>query len=132
MCIQLQHVVSKYSLALLSCYLPPEGSTWSDPQKMYNNLLVKMYNLVNFAVVYVCGDFNSRIGSLADWICDSDLGITQRVCLDDTINTQGEMLIEFLRDSKCCVLNGRTPGINNFTSISVKGKSGGGLYHYNT
>lgn len=33
------------------------------------------------------------------------------------------MLIEFLRDCKGCVLNGRIAGNNNFTSVSVKGKA---------
>lgn len=127
-CIQLKHAVSKYSLALLSCYLPPEGSTWSDPQKLCNDLLVKMYNLVEFDAVYVCGDFNGRIGHLADWIHDSDLDFPLTRAIDDTVNSHGEMMIEFLRDSKSCVLNGRIFGDDNFTSISVKGRRG--LYHH--
>lgn len=40
------------------------------------------------------------------------------------MNQHGHELLEFLNDSKLCVLNGRiTPETDSFTSISRKGKS---------
>lgn len=45
-----------------------------------------------------------------------------RLCPDDTVNKQCEMLIEFMKETKC-VLNGQIPGNNNFTLILVKGRA---------
>ncbi len=39
-----------------------------------------------------------------------------------SISKYGEMLIDFLRDSKCCVIDGRV-GHDDFTLVYVKGKS---------
>ncbi|KAL7374830.1 hypothetical protein ABVT39_007749 [Epinephelus coioides] len=50
--------------------------------------------------------------------------IPQRTVLDTAINKHGQSFIDFLKGSKCCVLNGRlNPEQDNFTSISVRGKA---------
>lgn len=49
--------------------------------------------------------------------------IIYRNNLDSTINYYEEILIDFLKDTKCCVIKGRIPfSKDNFTSVSVKGK----------
>ncbi|CAC5412866.1 unnamed protein product [Mytilus coruscus] len=45
-----------------------------------------------------------------------------RDVIDDVLNRNGEMLIEFLVDCNLCMLNGRI-GKQNYTNISWKGKS---------
>lgn len=70
----------------------------------------------------MCGDVNSRIADLRDYTVVEDIPL--RVALDTVVNKHGETCIEFLKDSKCCVLNGRlNPENDHFTSISVKGKA---------
>ena len=82
-----------------------------------------MYTFSEVDAVYTCGDLNSRIVGLEDCINDVD-DATPRANLDTVLNKHGEILLEFLKDSKCCILNGRiSPGKDHFTSISTKGKA---------
>ncbi len=51
--------------------------------------------------------------------------LPNRIIIDEILKGYGEPLIEFLNDSKQCVLNGRfSHDCNNYTCISHKGKSG--------
>ena len=70
----------------------------------------------------MAGDLNGRIATLSDTTDIDD--IRPRHVLDECKAGHGESLIEFLIDSKQCVLNGRFDVINNnFTCIPHKGKS---------
>lgn len=81
-----------------------------------------MYTFSEVDAVYTCGDLNSHIVGLEDCINDVD-NATPRANLDTVLNKHVEILLEFLKDSKCCILNGRiSPEKDNFTSISTKGK----------
>ncbi|CAG2210017.1 unnamed protein product [Mytilus edulis] len=46
-----------------------------------------------------------------------------RNTIDKSINQHGHEFIDFLNESKFCVLNGRFQDCDNFTSISTRGKS---------
>ena len=49
--------------------------------------------------------------------------IPKQNCLDTSVNSYGHTFLEFLNDSKMCVLNGRfKESEDNFTSVSSKGK----------
>ena len=65
---------------------------------------------------------NAKIGDLTDSIkLDS---IPARVILDNTKNMHGDSLIDFLHETKMCVLNGRVSAENNnYTFVSPRGKS---------
>lgn len=79
-------------------------------------MLAQLYS-INYDAVYLCGDLNGRISDREDCIPDID-GTVPRNALDTGFNNHGESLLEFLKDSKCCVLNGRlSPSKDNFTSI---------------
>ena len=72
---------------------------------------------------YICGDFNSRLGDLVDYI-EGVNEVPPRDILDFSKNAHGQHFCNFLTDSNCCVLNGRVdPQKNDFTSVSVKGKA---------
>ena len=87
----------------------------------FNHLLTQMYS-VDANVVFLCGDLNARISNKPDCL-DIDM-VSPRIALDATLNSHGESLLEFLLDCKCCVVNGRiNPTVDNYTSISVKGKA---------
>ncbi len=64
----------------------------------------------------MCGDFNSRIGDMADYIEGID-SISERHVVDFDINSYGDNLIEFHTDSSCCVVNGRNSICDDFTHI---------------
>ena len=73
--------------------------------------------------IYIGGDMNARIGNLEDFIPTID-SIPKRVAIDDFVNKHGETFLEFLRDSRMCLLNGRIdPLYDNYTSVSPKGKA---------
>lgn len=60
---------------------------------------------------------------MEDCIQDGD-NVAPRSNLDTVLNKHGETLLEYLKDSKCCILNGRiSPEKDHFASISTKGKN---------
>lgn len=63
-----------------------------------------------------------ELATKKDTIHDVDL-VNLRDVIDYTSNKHGEALLDFLIESRMVVTNGRVQGTNNFTSISVKGKS---------
>ena len=121
--LRFEHHFTKYAFVIFSCYLPPEGSSRGrDSVSFFNHLLAQLYS-INYAAVYLCGDLNCRISDKDDCISDID-GLVPRIALDAVMNNHGESLLDFLKDSKCCILNGRLcPSKDNFTSISSKGKA---------
>lgn len=123
-CIYFEHRVSQYSFAIISCYLSPESSAWGrDADSFFNHLLTMLYMLSHSVdAVYICGDLNSRIAELKDYSDMDD--IPTRTSLDTGVNKHGQAFIDFLKDSKCCVLNGRlNPENDNFTSVSIRGRA---------
>jgi hypothetical protein len=121
--IEFRHKLSSYIFIIYSCYLPPEGSVWLEESVFYSHLISQVY-LSNYAnAVYICGDFNSRIGTLSDVIEGID-NLLPRKPFDLTKNTSGETFIDFVKDIKFCIVNGRvSPENDNFTFISSRGTS---------
>ena len=115
---------SQYEIFICSCYLPPEGSErGKEASAFFNHLLNLSYLNSDADLSIFCGDVNSRIGSQQDIIIDVD-DIDSRVSIDTVSNKHGSQFIEFLKESKICILNGRVFKENdNFTSVSTKGKS---------
>ncbi len=104
--------------------LSPESSTWGRNADLYfGHLLALLYTVTDKVdSIYICGDVNSRIGDLKDYVEGDD--ISPCMVLDTSVNKQGHTFMEFLKDSKCCILNGRlNPENDNFISISVRGKA---------
>ena len=74
-------------------------------------------------IVYINGDWNARIGNNPDYIEGID-EISKRHNLDSTTNKHGNALLDFLKESKNYILNGRiTPILDDYTSVSTKGKA---------
>jgi hypothetical protein len=103
------------------CYLPPENSVHHDALQLYTTQLEQFYSYQNMGSTYICGDVNSRCGDLQDFIAGVD-DIQDREGLDNVLNRNGELLIEFLTDCNICMINGRV-GVQDYTNISTKGKS---------
>ncbi len=69
------------------------------------------------------GDLNARIGDLKDYVEGVD-HLIERESIDKIINGHGRSFIDFLQESKSCVLNGRFCMENdNYTFLSTNGKS---------
>ena len=71
--------------------------------------------------IYICGDFNSRVGGCLRVYWRSWWRYTRDV-IDHTSNVNGDLFIDFLVDSGMCMVNGRL-GQNDFTHVSHRGKS---------
>ena len=83
----------------------------------------RLYELDYANDIFICGDLNSRVGKTDDFIETID-DIPVRSVIDCDKNYYGDRLIEFLKDSKFCMLNGRlTSDLNNFTFVSTRGLS---------
>ena len=122
--VQLEHKQTNCKIVVFSVYLPPENSHLGrDASSFYSYILSQVYLHANAEAVIICGDMNARVGSLPDTIPEID-NIPERQILDKTINQHGHTFLEFLSDSKTCILNGRFQNEhNNFTSVSSKGRA---------
>ncbi len=111
-------------ISVTVCYLPPDRSQYGrDTQAFFDHLLQIAYSASDCDLIVMGGDFNSRVGKHLDYIPDVD-SICGRRPLDETTNSHGEAFIEYLKESKQCIVNGRiTPHLDNFTSISGRGKA---------
>ena len=90
---------------------------------VFSHLLSIMYEHSDVDVNIICGDFNSRIGDLKDFVPSLD-NITDRQCLDFLKASHYIDFIDFLMESKMCVVNDSVSSeLQNFTSISKKGCS---------
>ena len=112
-------------MLLLTCYLPPENSVWGrNSQEFLSHVLSNIYINNECDSIVVSGDFNARIGSLDDLTDFDDVNIIKRHVIDKTINQHGHSFIEFLKEAKLCILNGRfNETKNNFTPVSTRGKA---------
>lgn len=123
--IQFISNVDNFVFNLCVCYLPPEGSTRNiDVNDFYETLLAQVYLYQNDGLFSICGDFNSRISNMTDYIEGVD-DVPDREVIDFTHNMYGYKMIDFLLGSNCCVLNGRQDVCiqDDFTSVSTKGLS---------
>ena len=114
---------SNYTFVLFACYLPPENSVWGrDPTSFFAHILSQVYLNQNADAMYMCGDFNARVGDLSDVIDGVD-DVPKRLNVDQVKRGHGEALIDFVKDGKLAILNGRFHATNdNFTFASSRRK----------
>ena len=111
-------------LLVCSCYCPPPSSSKGNlSQEFFDQLLTTVYMYYDgLCPCVIIGDFNARIGNLQDFDNSLDI-IKKRECVDITRKNY-EPFLNFLNDSRFCVLNGRYDSSeDNFTSISSKGSA---------
>ncbi len=86
-------------------------------------MLSLIYTTCEYDVIYLAGDVNSRIGSKKDYIQNIHNIPLQKV-IDYTSNKHAQQFIDFLLESKMCILNGRIcPENDNFTCVRTNGSS---------
>ena len=97
--------------------------SWADTSSFYGHLISQLYLNSYADNVFVAGDFNARIGGRLDFIERMDL-LNKCHVLDKTINWYCDSFLEFIKDVKMCILNGRvTPEFDNFTCFNRNGCS---------
>ena len=79
--------------------------------------MAQLYSYNTENAIFICGDFNSRVGNGSD--CINFDKIPQRMPKDVSKNSYCEIFLEFLKSTQCCVLNGRfKDDKDNFTSTN--------------
>ena len=119
MWVKFQHQKSGCVVIIAVCYVPPVGL--SRDVDGAEHLLVLEEQTKKFQAegqVVLCGDFNARCGGLRD----VDGEMLDRCSVDMVKNEQGEMLVECMKSTGLCFVNGRQ-GPDEFTCISSKGRS---------
>ena len=104
--------------------MPPDSSKYGqNNEQVLNALTFDLYKYAEVEDIFLCGDFNARIGNLNE--CESDSSIPQRTVIDNSINQQGQKLMNFCSDLDLHVLNGRVmPELNDYTSLtSYRGRA---------
>ena len=106
------------------CYLPPDNTTRRvDPHEFYDNLVSQIYMYQNQGTFFLCGDFNYRCGNDCDFIEGVD-PVEERQVVDFNKNVYGDILLEFLININCVMVNGRnmkSDDANDYTSVSHRG-----------
>ena len=122
--LKLTDKISNISIVIYSCYLPPENSDRGrDAVEYFATIISDLYVHSDCDICIICGDLNARIGNLSDTVPEID-NIPKRVVLDSTKNNHGDSFVDFLKESKCCILNGRVCNDrDNYTFMSHLGKS---------
>ena len=93
---------------VISCYLVPENSPWSNTTDFYSHLISQIYTNSDIDGIYIAGDFNSRIGESQDVIQHVD-ELPPRIVIDDKTNLYRSHFLDFVKNTQFCVLNGRVP-----------------------
>ena len=101
--------------------------------KIYPGDMIQMLSLHIYYPLYIstvmqtryfCGDFNGRVGKPADIVSGLDEDIPPRTCLDEVKKGHGDVLLEFIKDGRLAILNGRiNPMADNFTCVSHRRRS---------
>ena len=105
-------------------YLPPEGSRYGqENDNILNKLTIELYRWCETDGIFMCGDFNTRVGNLKDNIISDEL--SKCVVIDEGLNQQGKRLISFINDVRGCIVNGRVnPECDYYTSMTgYRGKA---------
>ena len=113
-------------IGLLCNYLPPDNYFYGkDPESYFlDNALLYSDLVSDCDLVIAGGDLNSRTKNELDYIVDVDSITSVRSNPDQEKNSHGNHFIQFLKDNRALILNGRvTPANNNFTFVKAQGRS---------
>ncbi len=116
------NMATEYNFVIFPCYIAPHDSPYGkDVIKILGHLIAQMYLFNDSDQIYLCGDYNGRIGNLTDIVHEID-SLSESKPLDKIVHGHWESLIELMQDAKQCVLNGRLNSENdNYTCISLHG-----------
>ena len=92
-------MVSLSVYTVYSCYLSPENSPWGrNATQFYAHLMYQLYINSDVNVTFICGDFNSRIGTENDININIE-NLPERQIIDDTKTGHCVSILEFIKDT---------------------------------
>jgi hypothetical protein len=140
--------VINYDFVLGTVYMPCEGSPIfdNDAYDLLTQDIIMFKNRFNNCSICLVGDFNSRTGTLSDFVLDTDNDIftdrfydndfilskcnlencgidTNRYNQDTCINNNGRKLIDFCKINDVHIVNGRFGSDHNIGKYTCKGVS---------
>ena len=89
-----------------------------------NSLIkLKIFSFQDIGNFCLCGDFNARCGNLQDLSKEDKVtSIPDRLVTDrSSPNSHGKAMVDFIKCTNLCMLNGRSKHGCEFTSVSTKG-----------
>ena len=88
----------------------------------FAQFITMLYSCSYADTLFLCGDFNARIGKDNKVIEGFD-DIIKRVVIDDVENPRGDVYVDLMRDMQFCTVNGKiTPEYDNYTFLAYRGK----------
>ena len=124
--IKLKNNESDVKLGIIVNYLPPDTFQYGrDPEGYFADNAVIWSDLSDCDLLVGGGDLNSRTKSDLDFIPDIDgKFVSPRSNPDQLKNSHGNYFLQFLKDNRALICNGRiTPDLNDFTFLSTRGRS---------
>ena len=112
-------------IGLLANYLPPDSYLYGkDPEGFFLENSLIYSDLLDCDLVVGGGDLNSRTRGEKDYIDFIDGNTAVRINPDQEKNSHGNFFLQFLKDNRALICNGRvTPEFNDFTFLSPRGRS---------
>lgn len=93
--VKLVHLRSQECLTVAVCYIPPLSSSRDVCAKeAFEAIGEQVQKYTTFGTPILMGDFNARCGGLSEAEC-----LPPRVLVDDVVNDQGRMMVDFLKAS---------------------------------
>ena len=93
--IKCAHKIVDLTFAVYCCYLPPEDFPWGhDSNAFFGHLLAQTFLNSHLEHVFVCGDVNTKLGTLVDYIEGID-NIPPIILIDNAKKTATEMPLWF-------------------------------------
>ncbi len=85
--IQFNEKVSGFTFIVGNCYLAPYNSIYGNiSTEFVAHLITQLYLNSEVDSIYVCGDYNAKIGNLTDVMEDIDINLPPHISIDDVIH----------------------------------------------
>ena len=113
-------------IGIIVNYLPPDTYHYGrDPEGYFADNAVIWSDLSDCDLVVAGGDLNSRTKKELDYLPEIDGKlVTPRSNPDHVKNSHGGFFLQFLKDNRALICNGRiTPELNDFTFLGARGRS---------
>ena len=123
--VKLRRTDNDLLIGLLVNYLPPDSFHYGkDPESYFLDNSLVFSDLSDCDLLVAGGDLNSRTKDDLDYIPDVDGDTLPRVNPDSERNNHGKFFVQFLKDNRALICNGRvSPQYNDFTFVSPQGRS---------
>ena len=90
--LQFRHEFTEYTFMVISCYLAPQNSTWSNTTDFYSHLISQIYSDIDG--IYIAGDFNSLVKDTQ--FCVLNGRVTPEYNDFTYINGRGKSVVDYI------------------------------------